>query len=818
MSLYLKLFRLGFIGFIVMSVAVLAIVTTAYLIYSPQLPEVESLKDVKLQTPLKVYSREGMLIGLFGEKRRIPLKFEELPQSMVDAFLAAEDDRFFEHPGVDYQGLLRAGINLVLTGQKAQGGSTITMQLARNFFLTPERTYTRKFKEILLAIKIEETLSKEEILELYLNKIYLGQRAYGVGAASEVYFGKSVSELSVDQIAMIAGLPKAPSKFNPISNLERARVRRDYVLGRMQDLDMISDEEYEIALAAPVESKRYTANIEVNAAYIGEMVRSKMVELYGEEAYSAGYHVYTTLEAAKQRAAVDAVQSGILAYDLRHGYRGPEGSIPVDKLTDTNVVAELVDKMPNVGDLFPGVVTEISEHAAVVSLAKEIIQIDLAGVLWAKQYKSQNSMGATPKSVSDVLKPGDIIRVQSTAKGWQLRQIPLVSSALVSLRSEDGAIAALTGGFDYYSSKFNRAIQAMRQPGSSFKPFIYSAALDAGFTPASIINDAPVVFEDRATEDSWRPHNYSGKFYGPTRLRVALTKSRNMVSIRLLRDIGRTLAREHAGKFGFDVEKLPKDLTLALGSGAVTPMRLANAYTVFANGGYKVEPYFIERIEGPDNETLYMANPLRVCDDECARLAADISMHSEELAELGLGESIGTENIELRPAPRVISEHNAYQMDSMLKDVIKLGTGRKALVLNRKDIVGKTGTTNDQHDAWFAGYQPNIATVVWLGFDEHKPLGRGEVGGVAALPIWIDYMRVALQGEPNIERPLPEDMVKLKINPETGLIVDQENGLGVDEIFHIDQIPGLDFNVSAPIKVDQYDTEQTTENLPEQLF
>ena len=818
MSLYLKLFRLGFIGFIVMSVAVAAIVTTAYLIYSPQLPEVESLRDVKLQTPLKVYSREGLLIGLYGEKRRIPLRFDELPSSMVDAFLAAEDDRFFEHPGVDYQGLLRAGINLVLTGQKAQGGSTITMQLARNFFLTPERTYTRKIKEILLALRIEKTLTKQEILELYLNKIYLGQRAYGVGAAAEVYFGKKVDELAVDQIALIAGLPKAPSKFNPISNIERATVRRDYVLGRMSKLDMISDDEYQLAISTPVEAKRYATKIEVDAPYIGEMVRSKMLELYGEEAYSDGYHVFTTIEASKQRAAVDAVQSGILSYDLRHGYRGPEGSIPVDKLTDTNVVAELVDKMPNVGELYPGVVTEMTEQTAIVSLAKEIIQLDMSSIKWARKYKTQNSMGPAPKVFSDVLKPGDIIRVTNTAKGWQLRQIPRVSSALVSLRSEDGAVAALTGGFDFYASKFNRAIQAKRQPGSSFKPFVYSAALDAGFTPASIINDAPVVFEDRATENSWRPHNYSGKFFGPTRLRVALTKSRNMVSIRLLRDIGRKIAREHAGKFGFNVEELPKDLTLALGSGAVSPLTLANAYSVFANGGFKVEPYFIERIEGPDNEVLFNANPLRVCDDECARLAADISMHSEELAELGLGESIGSENVELRQAPRVISEANAYQMDSMLKDVIKRGTGKRALVLNRDDIVGKTGTTNDQHDAWFAGYHPNIATVVWLGFDEHKPLGRGEVGGVAALPIWIDYMRVALQGEPRIERSLPEDMVKLKINPETGLLVDQESGLGVEEIFHVDQIPGTDFNVPLPIKVDQYDTNQNTDDLPEQLF
>ena len=821
MSLNIKLFKLGFIGLIVMSVAVVAIISTVYLIYSPQLPSVDTLKDVQLQTPLKVYSREGELIAVFGEKRRIPLRYEQIPQTMINAFLAAEDDRFFEHPGVDYQGLLRAVINLVITGQKAQGGSTITMQLARNFFLTPERTYTRKLKEIMLALRIEKELTKQEILELYLNKIYLGQRAYGVGAAAEVYYGKPTSDLTLEQIAMIAGLPKAPSKFNPISNIERASVRRDYVLGRMYELNMVSEEEYQTAISTEVIAKRHAAKIEVDAPYVGEMVRAKMVELYGEDAYTNGYSVYTSIEAAKQQAAVDAVQAGIIAYDLRHGYRGPEGSIPVAKLTDTDVVAELVAKIPSVAGLQPGVVTQVSENKAIVSLAKEIIQLDITGMKWARKYKTQNSMGPTPKAVSDVLSAGDIIRVMNTAKGWQLRQIPKASSALVSLRPEDGAIIALTGGFDFYASKFNRAIQAKRQPGSSFKPFIYSAALDVGFTPASIINDAPVVFEDRTTEDSWRPQNYSGKFFGPTRMRHALTKSRNMVSIRLLRDIGRKLAREHAGKFGFEVDKLPKDLTLALGSGAVTPLTLANAYAVFANGGYQVQSYFIERIEGPDKEVLFNANPVRVCNEECTRLAAEISMHAEELAELGISESIGSEQAEIRIAPRVISEMNAYQMDSMMKDVIKFGTGRRALSLNRTDIAGKTGTTNDQHDAWFAGYHPNVATVVWLGFDENKPLGRGEVGGVASLPIWIDYMQVALQGEPVIERSLPEDMVLLKVDPQTGEIVDQESGIGILEAFHIDQVPGLEFTGPASVRVQPSSNTVGVghnEAVPEQLF
>ncbi len=820
MSLNIKLFKLGFVGLIVMSVVAVAVLATAYLIYSPQLPSVDSLKDVKLQTPLNVYSREGKLIAVYGEKRRIPMRYEEIPQTMINAFLAAEDDRFFEHPGVDYQGLLRAVINLVITGQKAQGGSTITMQLARNFFLTPERTYTRKIKEIMLALRIEKELSKQQILELYLNKIYLGQRAYGVGAAAEVYYGKPVSELTIEQVALIAGLPKAPSKFNPVNDTERASVRRNYVLGRMYELEMISEQQYQEALSTQVIAQRHAANIEVNAPYVGEMVRAKMVDLYGEDAYSNGYRVYTTIDAEKQQAAVAAVQKGIIEYDVRHGYRGPEGSIPLDKLTNVDVVAELVSEMRSVGGLQPGIVTQVNDESATVVLENEIIQLTITSVQWARKYKTQNSTGPAPGTVSEVLAAGDIIRVASSEKGWQLRQIPNAASALVSLRPMDGAVLALTGGFDFFASKFNRATQARRQPGSAFKPFIYSAALDVGFTPASMINDAPVVFEDRATEHSWRPQNYSGKFFGPTRLRQALTKSRNMVSIRLLRDIGRRLAREHAGKFGFDVEQLPRDLTLALGSAAVTPMTLANAYAVFANGGYKVEPYFIDRVESADKELLWRENPVRVCDEECMRLAAQISLHAEEMEELGLVKADASVSEEIRAAPRVISAVNAYQMDSMMKDVIQFGTGRRALALKRNDIAGKTGTTNDQHDAWFAGYQANVATVVWLGFDDNRPLGRGEVGGVASLPIWVDYMRVALRDEPEVKSSLPDNMVMLRVDPDTGAIVDQHSGVGIPEAFHVDQVPGLEFTGPASLHTAPTNQGSVTNpaKLPEQLF
>lgn len=817
MSLYLKLFRLGFIGFIAMSVVAIAIAATGYLVFASELPPVESLKDVRLQTPLKIYSREGELIGEFGEQRRIPLTYEEIPQQMLEAFLAAEDDRFFDHPGVDYQGLIRAGINLLLTGEKAQGGSTITMQLARNFFLSPERKYTRKIKEILLALRIEKTLTKNEILALYLNKIYLGKGAYGVGAAAQIYYNKDVTELNLAEIAMIAGLPKAPSNFNPINNPERALIRRDYVLGRMYELDMIDETQYQLGLEHPIEAKSYRVQVELEAPFVSEMVRAKMVEQYGEDAYTLGFKVFTTIESDKQRAAVGAVEKGVLDYDRRHGFRGAEGRIPLDQVTQAEAVAELVASMASVSDLQPGIVTQVEDELATIVLADVEIQLTLEDVVWARTYKSVNSMGPKPKTMQDVLNLGDIVRVIETEDGWQLSQIPTVSSALVSLRSEDGAVLALTGGFDFYTSKFNRVTQAMRQPGSAFKPFIYSAALDAGFTPASIVNDAPVVFEDKSTQDTWRPHNYSGKFFGPTRLRAALTKSRNLVSIRLLRDIGRSFALEHVDKFGFDAEKLPTDLTLALGSGAMTPLKLASGYAIFANGGYKVEPYFIERIEDSNGEILFSENPARVCDEECARLAAEISLHAEEFAELGFPDPASDSDIGINSAPRVISEANIYQMDSMLKDVIRLGTGRKALVLERKDLAGKTGTTNEQRDAWFAGYQPEVVTVVWMGFDQHKPLGRRETGGVAALPIWINYMRGALADVPQVDRPLPEDMMVLKINPENGLLVDQESAFGLEEVFHIDNIPAVDRNFGIPDKFNPA-TPSRPQELPEQIF
>lgn len=784
--------RLVFIA-VALSALGLATLMLGYLILAPQLPAVESLRDIQLQTPLRVFSKEGKLMAVYGEKRRIPLHYDEIPSLMSGAFLAAEDDRFYQHPGVDYQGLMRAVYKLLLTGQKVQGGSTITMQLARNFFLSNERTYTRKIKEILLALRIEKALSKHEILALYLNKIYLGHRAYGIGAAADAYYGLHVEDLNLAQIAMIAGLPKAPSRFNPISNPSRALIRRNYVLGRMLKLDMISQSEYDTAKAQAVVAKRHRPTIELDANYISEMVRAEMYERYGEEAYTSGYRVFTTIEAERQQAAQLAVQKGIEAYDARHGYRGAEQHIDGAEMQDQDALVKRLKKIGDIRKKQAGIVLEVSVERALVLLRNGKIELNLDAVKHAKPYINENRKGPTPKAVDEVLAVGDLIRVETESDGWRLTQAPKVSSALVSLRPQDGALLALSGGYDFYHNKFNRATQAQRQPGSSFKPFIYSAALSAGFTPASMINDAPVVFEDKKLESVWRPQNYSGKFFGPTRLRTAIIKSRNMVSIRLLRIIGQKLARQHASKFGFNADALPKDLTLALGSGAVTPMQLAEGYTVFANGGYHVKPYFIERIESAEGKVIYRPNIQRVCDLKCQRLASELAAHERELEELGIEFTQVSNN----NAPRVVDEANIYQINSMLRDVVQRGTGRKARVLGRKDIAGKTGTTNEQRDAWFAGFHPQVVTTVWVGFDEHKPLGRSEFGGATALPIWIDYMRTALRDVAEVKAVLPADMIQLNINPETGLLVSPDDPKGVPEVFHIDHVPAFDQSFQA---------------------
>jgi penicillin-binding protein 1A len=768
----------------------------AYLYLEPKLPSIETLKDVRLQVPLRIYSSDHLLIAEFGEKRREPLDYDEIPPLMIQAFLAAEDDRFFQHPGVDYHGIIRAAVQLLLTGERRQGGSTITMQVARNFFLSSEKTYTRKLNEIFLAIKIERLLSKEEILELYLNKIYLGHRSYGVGAAALVYYGRPVEKLELSEIAMIAGLPKAPSRLNPISNSQRALIRRNYVLGRMLDLDYINQAEFAAAKASPISAKLHTTPSEVEAPYVAEMARAEAVARFGQEAYTSGYSITTTIESHLQEAANRALRGAIQAYDKRHGYRGAAGHYPINEVIDPQTLIKSLADTPDAAGLTKAIVTSVGEKEITTLTAQgESVSIDWQGLSWASAYINSERKKAEPKQASDIATAGDQVYLypELDEKGetyWRLAQIPKVSGALVSLSPDNGAIKALVGGYDFYLSKFNRVTQARRQPGSGFKAFIYSAALEAGFNPASMINDAPVVFEDNGLESAWRPENYSGKFFGPTRLRYALTHSRNLVSIRLLRKIGIKHAVNYASRFGFDKTQLPHDLSLALGSGAVSPLAMGEGYSVFANGGYYVSSHIIESIGDDQGETLYQANPLQVCNEA---VEENLIATAEEGAVTFPSTESGEEAEPLLPrcAKRAITEQNHFLMHSMLRDVVQLGTARKARRLGRKDIAGKTGTTNDQKDAWFNGFNHYLVTTAWIGFDDVSPLGRGEVGGRAALPAWIDYMKVALNGIEERLPNMPTGMVTMRIDAETGKPVGVGHPNAIFEVFEVNKAPSL---------------------------
>ena len=752
-------------------------------LFSPELPSADALKDVHLQTPLRVYTRDGRLMAEFGEKRRIPLRLEEVPPAMVQAVIAAEDERFFQHPGVDWQGLVRAVVYLVRTGEKGPGGSTVTMQVARNFFLGREKTYERKLKEILLALKIERRLSKEEILELYFNKIFFGHRAYGVGAATQVYYGRRLDELSLAQVAMLAGLPKAPSRFNPIVNPQRALARRDYVLGRMFRLGFIDSRAHAAAVGAPVTARWHGLKVEVEAPYAAEMVRATLEEELGEEAYIGGFRVYTTIDSARQSAANAALRTGLLDYDRRHGYRGPERRLE-ESGGDPERNESLLSDIPVVGGLPPALVLDVDEEV-VLAHAKGFGEVELPWptLEWARPYINVNRRGPAPKRPADVVQAGDVIRVQLTEEGWVMAQVPEIQGAFVALDPQDGAIVALSGGFDYYRSKFNRVTQALRQPGSSFKPFIYSAALQQGFTPASFINDAPVVFEDHGLEDVWRPENYSGRSFGPTRMRVALYKSRNLVSIRLLKSTGIERALEHVARFGLDASRLPANLSLAVGSGEVTPLELSAGYAVIANGGYRIEPYFIERIEDSYGSVLRRSQPRRVC-RECEHEAA-----STEAVSPGV-ESAGAD-VSSRPrwAERSVDGRNAWLMQSMMRDVVRQGTGRRALTLGREDLAGKTGTTNDFRDAWFAGFTPRLVATAWVGFDQHQSLGSREAGSKAALPVWIEFMRSALDGVPEEFLERPEGLVTVRIDPESGEPALAGDSAAIFETFRAENAP-----------------------------
>ncbi len=821
-------------------------ITGVYLYLAPTLPDAETLKDVDLQTPLRVYTADGLLITEYGEKRRTPITYQEIPPQFIDALLASEDDGFFEHSGIDLKGLARAVFDLVTTGRKKSGGSTITMQVAKNYYLSSEKTFTRKFTEILLALKIEKALTKEEILELYVNKIYLGKRAYGIEAASQVYYGKSITELNLAELAMIAGLPQAPSAANPIRSPERAVSRRNYVLARMYNLGKISEAEFQQSIRQPATARYHGATSEISAPYVAEMIRLEMIRRYGNKAYTSGYSVYTTINAKRQQAANAALQKGLLKYDRDHGYRGAQAtfsviplSVPkppeleewiaqadptkdVDWPQTLNNWEEQLRELGDFGIIEPAVVMNAIEEGAWVYSVGQIRWLPFEGMTWAAPYLSVNSVGEAPENALDVVSDGDLIWLEATSSGLKLAQVPEAEGALVSMNPHNGAIEALVGGFSNSDNQFNRATQAERQPGSAFKPFIYSAALDNGFTTASLINDAPVVFKDASLESTWRPENYSGKFYGPTRLRQALYRSQNLVSIRILKQMGPATAVRYIQDFGFNPARLNKDLSLALGASAVTPLDMATGYSAFANGGYKVNPFVMQSIISDTGEILYEANPALAMEppeeDSTGNFISEGVNDNNAPVE---NDSEQAENIEEPTlfAERIMSPENHYLTVSMMRDVVRRGTGRKALALGRNDLAGKTGTTNDQKDAWFSGFNPDLVATVWIGFDQPTTLGRWASGGGTALPVWVDYMREALDGAPEEQFEQPEGIVTVRIDPDSGLLASPGQKDAIFEYFKTGSAPTEYARTKDIIPYQEDETGSRGGSvIPEQLF
>ena len=724
----------------------------AALIY-PNLPPLEALTDYKPRQPLRVYTADGALMAEFGEERRAFVAINKVPKHMQQAIVAAEDERFYRHGGVDTLGILRAASANLLSGGAKEGASTITMQVARNFFLSNEKTLTRKLSEAMLAIKIEHNLSKDKILELYINQIYLGQRAYGFEAAARTYFGKSMTELNLAEFSMLAGLPKAPSKYNPVVNFPRAKARQQYVLGRMRTLKFISDTEYQQAVEHKLIVREARPPVDVVADFAAEMVRQTLFEKYGEIIYSSGYKAITTLLRSHQAAANRALWRGVTDYDHRHGYRGPEKkiSLPLAETEYDSVIGDALDDLNAVNDMIPAVVIE-STPKRIRAQFRDGSQAEVSGasLKWLAGWTANGKGRALP--------PGSVIRLQQTKddkKPWRLAQLPEVEGALVAVNPLNGGITALVGGFDFGRNKFNHVTQAWRQPGSSFKPFIYSAALDKGYTPATLIQDAPLTLTaDEAGGSVWQPKNYDGNYAGPVRMRSALTKSLNLVSIRILQAIGPYYARDYIRRFGFDPARHPPYLTMALGAGSVTPLQMASAYGVFANGGFGVKPYLIEKVYDGSNRLLMQASPQRV----------------------GIN------------APRVIDPRNAFLMTNMMQDVVRYGTGARASELGRRDIAGKTGTTNDSRDGWFAGYNPGLVAVAWLGFDQPRSLGRGETGAQAALPIWISFMAETLKKAPQKEFIVPSGVVSATIDAATGLRLVGDTA-GLTEYFYQENLP-----------------------------
>lgn len=808
--------------------ATLVVAGGMYLYLSPNLPDVESLRQVRLQSPLRVYSSDNKLIGEFGEQRRSPLAFEEIPPLFIKALLAAEDAEFYDHHGVSIKGLLRAGSQILKTGQIQSGGSTITMQLARDFFLTRRQVFTRKFNEILLSFQIEQELTKEEILALFTNKMFFGNHAYGLQAAAQIYYGKDAKDLNVAQYAAIVGSLKAPSAYNPIANPRRALIRRDWILGRMLELGFIDRPAYEEALQEPIETSYHGLSLDLYAPYVAEVARQEAINRFGEAAYIDGYRIFTTVNSELQSSAQTAVINGLMEYDRRHGYRGPEQRFEPSKEAGFRDWQDKLRHYPPLGGMHAAAVTAVQEKSVTVITASGTL-IELGweqGLSSARPYINEDSRGPAPTKAQDFLTSGDVIRIREDSKGqWQLTQTPAVQATLVAMDPEDGAIRALIGGFDFRQSHFNRAVQGTRQPGSSFKPFLYGVALENGFTPASIINDAPIVIENTATGVAWRPENDGGTFSGPMRLRQAFYRSRNLVSIRLLRSLGIETALQGIGRFGFDVSRFPRDLTLALGTPNLTPLQMATGYSAFANGGYKVDAHLITRIETDQGEIIYQHNPKRACREcekaDLARKAYQPPEKEEALpAYVSFEESLALptaeEEIAHNPdepdyAPRIMDERVVYLLDSLLKDVIARGTGRAARVLERADIGGKTGTTNGPRDTWFAGYSPDMVTITWVGFDQNTLLGRREYGGSAALPIWIEFMRKALADKPVRLPPQPDGVVTVRIDPETGHRAAPGDPDAIFEMFLAEDAPS-----AAPAA--GFDGAPREEVLPEELF
>ena len=768
----------------------------AYVYLRPALPDVASLKDVQLQVPLRIYSRDGKLIQSIGEQRRIPVRYDQLPPKLIEAFLATEDDRFFRHHGVDWQGILRAGVANLKAGGIRQGASTITMQVARGVFLSPKRDMKRKMSEIYISLLMETEFTKEQIFSLYVNKIFLGQRAYGVGAAAEVYFGKTLDQLSLAETATLAGIPTSPSTVNPVASADAARTRRAHVLGRMLELGYITQTDYDSAKNSPMESRLHLPTIEVDAPYVAEMVRNEMQAKYGDDVYTAGYKVYTTIDSRLEAAGTVALRTGLLEYDRRHGYRGPTAKIDPSKLTTPAAMDAELGDYPVIGGLKPAVVEKVEAKSAKIYV-KDLGEVTLPWekLSWARRQLPEEKVDRPPTQASDIMARGDVIyTVGRTPESLLFVQIPQAQSALVSVDPRDGAVVALVGGFDFFQSKFNRVIQARRQPGSGFKPFVYAAAFDKGFTPASVVLDAPVVIDEEGNEKAWRPQEDTGKFYGPVRLRDALVHSRNLVSVRLMRAIGGEYTWNYVTRFGFDKSQLPNDLTLALGTAELSPLQVAIGYATFANGGFKVSSYYIDRVEDAGGKVLSQADPAIACpqcgrasDAPLPRASGAVNAHANLLDEAAHDGKSLIEQKNL--APQIIRPQVAYLLADMMADVILRGTGQRARTLNRSDIAGKTGTTSDFHDAWFNGFNADIVTTVWTGFDADRTLGAGEEGAHVSVPTWTYFMHEALAGTAKRPVPVPDGIVSVRISPDTGLLASSDNPKFIMEKFIEGNLP-----------------------------